>query len=98
MKDRIPHLNVVVAVTFFVLIGFTAVTGYVLAYSSDDVTKGALIGVWMSSATGAVGFWLGSSSGGKASQHPPIPPDASGAAQFVADEGQAAADIVKDGQ
>ncbi len=97
MKDRIPHLSVVVAVSAFVLGGFALVSGYVLGWTADDVTKGNVIGTWINFAMLAVGFWLGSSSGGKASPHPPIPPDAQGAAQFVADEGQAAADIVKDG-
>jgi len=65
---RIPHLHVVVAVTFYVLIGFALVTGYVLVYSDDEVTKGTLIGTWINIAMLAVGFWLGSSLGGKAMQ------------------------------
>lgn len=63
---RIPHIAVVVSVTFFVLFGFGAVSGFVLGYTTDDVTKGNVIGTWINFAMLAVGFWLGSSSGGKA--------------------------------
>lgn len=62
----IPHLRVVVAVSAFVLIGFAIVSGYVLGWTDDEVTKGNVIGTWVNFAMLAVGFWLGSSSGGKA--------------------------------
>lgn len=65
MTGRIPHIVVVVAVTFFVLIGFAAVSAYALGWTGDDVTKGNVIGTWINFAMLAVGFWLGSSSGGK---------------------------------
>lgn len=66
----IPHLRVVVAVSAFVLIGFACVSGYVLMLSDDEVTKGNVIGTWVNFAMLAVGFWLGSSSGGKAQAKP----------------------------
>lgn len=62
----IPNLRVVVGVSSFVLIGFAAVSAYVLGWTADDVTKGNVIGTWINFAMLAVGFWLGSSSGGKA--------------------------------
>lgn len=65
MSARIPHLRVVVAVTVFVLIGFAAVSVYVLGWTQDDITKGNIIGAWVNFAMLAIGFWLGSSSGGK---------------------------------
>lgn len=65
MNSRIPHLRVVVAVTVFVLIGFAAVSVYVLGWTNDDITKGNIIGAWVNFAMLAIGFWLGSSSGGK---------------------------------
>ena len=64
--SRIPHLRIVVAVSGFVLVGFAAVSWFVLGYTADDVTKGNVIGTWINFAMLAVGFWLGSSSAGKA--------------------------------
>ena len=71
MNSRIPHLRVVVAVTVFVLIGFAAVSVYVLGWTNDDVTKGNIIGAWVNFAMLAIGFWLGSSSGGKVKDDAP---------------------------
>lgn len=68
---RIPHLRVVVAVTVFVLIGFAAVSVYVLGWTNDDITKGNIIGAWVNFAMLAIGFWLGSSSGGKVKDDAP---------------------------
>lgn len=75
---HIPHLRVVVAVSGFVLIGFAVVSGYVLGWTGDEVTKGNVIGTWVNFAMLAVGFWLGSSSGGKAKDEVPREPVASG--------------------
>ena len=72
-ENRIPNLRIVVTVSFFVLICFAAVSGYVLIVSDDDVTKGNIIGTWQNFGMLAVGFWLGSSSGGKASANTPTP-------------------------
>lgn len=63
---RVPHLRIVVAVSVFVLIGFAAVSAYVLGWSDDQVSKGNIIATWQNFALLGVGFWLGSSSGGKA--------------------------------
>jgi cytochrome bd-type quinol oxidase subunit 1 len=68
---HIPHLRIVVAVSAFVLCGFGLVSGYVLGWTADDVTKGNVIGTWINFAMLAVGFWLGSSSGGKAKDEQP---------------------------
>lgn len=67
---QIPHLRVVVTVSAFVLTGFAAVSAYVLGWTSDEVTKGNVIGTWINFAMLAVGFWLGSSSGGKGKDAP----------------------------
>lgn len=75
MNSRIPHLRVVVSVTAFVLSGFLGVSVYVLGWTDDEVTKGNVIGTWVNFAMLAVGFWLGSSSGGKVrDEAPPEPP------------------------
>lgn len=64
-QNSIPHLRIVVSVTAFVLVCFAAVSAWVLIYSNDDVTKGNIIGSWQNFALLAIGFWIGSSSGGK---------------------------------
>ena len=66
MNPKIPHLNIVVGVSAFVLVGFAVVSAWVLGFSGDEVTKGNIIGTWQNFALLAVGFWIGSSSGGKA--------------------------------
>lgn len=84
-RDNIPHLRIVVAVSSFVLLGFSAVSAQVLIWSADDVTKGNIIGTWQNFALLAVGFWLGSSSAGKATPGEPPPPDAEAAADQMLD-------------
>lgn len=64
-EDAIPHVRVVAWVTFCVLIAFAIVTGFTLFRIEDDTIRGALIGTWSTMAVSTVGFWVGSSSGGK---------------------------------
>lgn len=71
MRNHIPYLAIVVTVSAFVLFGFAAVSGYVLLYTEDEITKGNIIGTWQNFGMLAVGFWLGSSSGGKAKDETP---------------------------
>lgn len=66
MTKNIPHLYVVVAVSAAAILGFAWISYYVLLFSDDDVTKGGVIGTWQNVALLAFGFWIGSSSGGKA--------------------------------
>jgi hypothetical protein len=68
----VPHLRIVIGVSAFVLIGFAVVSAWVLGWSQDEVTKGNIIGTWQNFALLAVGFWIGSSSGGKAKDTGPI--------------------------
>lgn len=81
---KIPHLRIVVAVSAFVLLGFACVSGWVLGWSDDEVTKGNVIGTWQNFALLAVGFWIGSSSGGKARDDANPPHDAAEAARQTA--------------
>lgn len=73
MNTQIPHLRVVVSVSTFVLVGFAGVSVFVLGWTEDEVTKGNIIGTWVNFAMLAVGFWLGSSSGGKSKSEDPQP-------------------------
>ena len=72
MNGHVPHLRIVVTVSAFVLIGFSVVSAYALLWSTDEVTKGNIIGTWQNFALLAVGFWLGSSSAGKAKDGEPV--------------------------
>ena len=65
-RHAVPHLRIVVAVTLAAILGFGAVSGWVMVYSADEVTKGTIIATWQNVALLAFGFWLGSSSAGKA--------------------------------
>lgn len=78
VSTQIPHIRIVVAVSAFVLLGFAVVSAYVLGWTNDDVTKGNVIGTWVNFAMLAVGFWLGSSSGGKVKDAASLNPPASG--------------------
>lgn len=76
---KIPHLRIVVAICAFVLAGFGLVSAWVLGWSDDLVTKGNIIASWQNFAMLAVGFWIGSSSGGKVKDlappsEPPVDP------------------------
>lgn len=68
---RVPHIRVVIGVTIAAIAGFAAVSAHVLHFSDDEVTKGAIIGTWQNVALLAFGFWLGSSSAGKARHDEP---------------------------
>lgn len=70
-RGHIPHLPIVVGVSAFILAGFAGVSVYVLGWTDDEVTKGNIIGTWVNFAMLAVGFWIGSSSGGKAKDEGP---------------------------
>jgi hypothetical protein len=71
--SAVPHLRIVVAVSAFVLVGFALVSAFILGWGTDEVTKGNIIGTWQNFALLAVGFWIGSSSGGKAKTPPDDP-------------------------
>jgi hypothetical protein len=70
-SGEIPHIRIVVAVSGFVLVGFAVVSAYVIGWGNDEVTKGNIIGTWQNFALLAVGFWIGSSSAGKAKDETP---------------------------
>lgn len=73
---QIPHLRIVVASSAAAVIGYLAFSLWVVLVSDDVALKGDTIGTWKSFAVLAFGFWLGSSSGGKAREDaaPPTGP------------------------
>lgn len=71
MNSRIPHLQIVVAASSAAVLGYLAFSLWVVLWSEDVALKGDTIGTWKSFAVLAFGFWLGSSSGGKARDESP---------------------------
>lgn len=71
---RIPHLHVVIATCLLAVIGYALVSAWVIAVSRDPALTGDTVGTWKSFATLAFGFWIGSSSGGKAKDAQPTEP------------------------
>ncbi|WP_314716926.1 hypothetical protein [Sphingobium yanoikuyae] len=73
MNPRVPHLRIVVAVCVAAILGYLGFSVWVVIWSNDVALKGDVIGTWKSFAVLAFGFWLGSSSGGKATTDAPQP-------------------------
>lgn len=69
--SRIPHLRIVVGFCLLAVVGYAVVTAWVIDRSGDIALIGDTVGTWKSFATLAVGFWIGSSSGGKAQAKEP---------------------------
>ena len=68
---RIPHLPIVVAFCVAAVAGYAAFSWWVVFVEGDPAMTGDVIGTWKSFAVLAFGFWLGSSSGGKAKDEGP---------------------------
>lgn len=68
---KIPHLRIVVAFCIAAIAGYAVFSGYAVFYARDATMTGDVIGTWKSFAVLAFGFWLGSSSGGKAKDEAP---------------------------
>ena len=66
MNRRVPHSHVVVVFCLLGVIGYAACSWWAIAISTDAAIRGDVMGTWKSFATLAFGFWIGSSSGGKA--------------------------------
>lgn len=64
--STIPHLRIVVLVCAVAVAGYAALSAWVVLMSGDAAQQGDVIGTWKSFAVLAVGFWIGSSSAGKA--------------------------------
>ena len=62
----IPHLRIVVGACIAAIGGYAAFSVYAVIWMKDPGLTGDIIGTWKSFAVLAFGFWLGSSSGGKA--------------------------------
>ncbi len=85
MNSTIPHVRVVVAFCLLATLGYLGFSIWVFGWTGDAALRGDVVGTWKSFAVLAFGFWLGSSSGGKAKDSPAPPQDARDAASSVAD-------------
>lgn len=65
-QAEIPHLPIVVGVCIAAVAGYALFSAYAVIWLQDATMTGDIIGTWKSFAVLAFGFWLGSSSGGKA--------------------------------
>jgi hypothetical protein len=68
--NSIPHLRIVVAFSFLAIAGYAVFSVWVMI-AGDPATKGDVVGTWKSFGVLAFGFWLGSSSAGKAKADAP---------------------------
>lgn len=66
MSDGIPYIRVVIGATIAAIAGYALFSGWAVIWSDDPALRGDVIGTWKSFAVLAFGFWLGSSSAGKA--------------------------------
>lgn len=62
----VPHLRIIVAACVAAVVGYLGFSIYIVGWAKDATMVGDIIGTWKSFAVLAFGFWLGSSSGGKA--------------------------------
>lgn len=65
-RGTIPYLPIVIGFCAAAIIGYAAFSVYVVFYLKDPAMIGDTVGTWKSFAVAAFAFWLGSSSGGKA--------------------------------
>lgn len=73
MRGKIPYLPIVVSFCAAAIIGYAVFSYWAVFVANDPAMTGDVIGTWKSFAVLAFGFWLGSSSGGKAESADPTP-------------------------
>jgi hypothetical protein len=76
--STIPNLRIIVCVCLIAVAGYSVFSVWAVFYSTDAALRGDVIGTWKSFAVAAFGFWIGSSSGGKAASQEPARPPATG--------------------
>lgn len=64
--QQVPHIKIVVIACAVAVLGYAAVSLYVMLIMDDAAMKGDVVGTWKSFAVAAFAFWIGSSSAGKA--------------------------------
>ena len=69
--STIPHLRITVGFSIAAVLGYAVFSVWAVMYSGDAALRGDTIGTWKSFGVLAFGFWLGSSSAGKAKADQP---------------------------
>jgi len=82
---QVPHLAIVVALCFVSILGYAVFSYWVVVHSNDATLIGNVAATWQNFAIGAMGFWIGSSSGGKA-KDPETPAGKAGDPLHVVEE------------
>mgnify|MGYP001199192560 CR=1 FL=1 len=67
-RSRVPYLPIVVGACLIAVAGYAVFSWWAVFVARDATMTGDVIGTWKSFAVLAFGFWLGSSSAGKASE------------------------------
>lgn len=70
---HVPHARTVIAFCVAAIFGYAVFSVWAVFWSDDPAIRGDVGGTWKSFAVAAFAFWLGSSSGGKASANPETP-------------------------
>lgn len=70
-RRNIPYLPIVVGACLIAVTGYAVFSWWAVFIARDATMTGDVIGTWKSFAVLAFGFWLGSSSGGKAKDESP---------------------------
>lgn len=70
-RNNIPYLPIVVGACLIAVTGYAVFSWWAVFVARDATMTGDVIGTWKSFAVLAFGFWLGSSSGGKAKDDTP---------------------------
>jgi len=69
-RSHIPYMPIVVAFCVAAVLGYAVFSWWAVFVARDATMIGDVGGTWKSFAVLAFGFWLGSSSGGKANEKP----------------------------
>ena len=71
--SHVPHYRTIILFCAAAIAGYAAFSVWAVLMSNDAALRGDVGGTWKSFCVAAFGFWLGSSSGGKAKDHPDPP-------------------------
>ena len=65
VPNHLPYVRIITAVTFTILVGFAAISYWVIVKSKDATMIGSIVQTWNNLAIAAATFWVGSSLAGK---------------------------------
>jgi len=71
MNGTVPHYRTVVGFCIAAICGYSMFSVWAVFYADDPTLTGDVVGTWKSFCVAAFGFWIGSSSAGKAKDDKP---------------------------